>query len=169
MEAYEAITSRRSIRKYVAKNIPAGYTEKLLKAAMAAPSAGNQQPWHFIVVTDHEILDAIPKFHPYSQMLYKAPLAILVCADTDIETHPGYWVEDCSAATENILLAAHAQGLGAVWLGIYPREERIVDIKKLFGLPASVMPLSLVAIGFPAEDKLPADRYNEERVHHNAW
>jgi nitroreductase len=169
MEAYEAITSRRSIRKYVAKNIPTEYTEKLLKAAMAAPSAGNQQPWHFIVVTDREILDEIPKFHPYSQMLYKAPLAILVCADTDIETHPGYWVEDCSAATQNILLAAHALGLGAVWLGIYPREERTGDIKKLFKLPASVMPLSLLSIGFPAEDKPPADRYNEERVHYNGW
>jgi len=169
MEAYEAITSRRSIRKYVAENIPTEYTKKLIKAAMAAPSAGNQQPWHFIVVTDREILDAIPKFHPYSQMLYKAPLAILICADTDIETHPGYWVEDCSAATQNILLAAHALGLGAVWLGIYPGEERTGDIKKLFKLPASVMPLSLLSIGFPAEDKPPADRYNEERVHYNTW
>lgn len=169
MEAYQAIISRRSIRKYIDKNVPDGYVEKLLKAAMAAPSAGNQQPWHFIIVTDREILNEIPKFHPYSQMLHKAPLAILVCADTDKETHPGCWVEDCSAAIQNILLAAHDMGLGAVWLGIYPGENRTEAIKKLFGLPAGVMPLSLVAVGFPAEDKPPADRYNKERIHYNRW
>ncbi|UCG55542.1 MAG: nitroreductase family protein [Dehalococcoidia bacterium] len=169
MEAYEAIISRRSIRKYIKKTLPSFYLEKLLTAAMAAPSAGNQQPWHFIVISDRSILDEIPNFHPHSQMLYEAPLAILVCADTQLETHLGCWVEDCSAATQNILLAAHALGLGAVWLGIYLREERTEAIRKMLKLPESVMPLSLIAVGFPAEKKPPASRYNENRIHYNEW
>jgi len=169
MEAYEAIISRRSIRKYIDKTIPSVYVEKLLKAGMAAPSAGNQQPWHFIVINERSILDEIPNFHPYSQMLNEAPLAILVCADKRLETHTGCWVEDCSAATQNILLAAHALGMGAVWLGIYLREERTNAIKKLLRLPVNITPLSLIAVGFPAERKPPANRYKENRIHYNEW
>jgi len=169
MEAYEAIISRRSIREYTDKPVPDSYIEKLLKAAMSAPSSGNQQPWHFVVITNRKLLDEIPEFHPYSRMPYQAQMAILVCADTAIEKHPGCWVEDCSAATENILLASHALGLGVVWLGIYLKEDRVEAIKKLFKLPVNVMPFPLIAVGFPAETKPKAERYNENRVHFNEW
>ncbi len=141
----------------------------LLKAGMAAPSAGNQQPWHFVVIDDRQILDEIPTFHPYSSMLKDAAAAILVCGDKGSEKYPGYWMIDCSAATENILLAAHALGLGAVWLGIYPREDRVSGIRQLIRLPEPVMPLSLIAIGYPAETKPPADRYDEKKIHYNRW
>ena len=136
---------------------------------MSALSAGNQQPWHFIVINDHKILDEIPKFHKYSLMLLQAPLAILICGDLQLEKYKGYWVQDCSAATENILIAANAEGLGAVWLGIYSIEERVRAIKKLLGLPQNVIPLSLVSIGYPAVKKPPANRYDSSRIHYNRW
>jgi nitroreductase len=136
---------------------------------MAAPSAENQQPWEFIVVTDKEILNNITKIHPYSQMLREAALVIIVCADLAKEINTGYWVQDCAAATENILIEAKYLGLGSVWLGVYPREERVTGIKKLFNLPEEVMPLSIVSIGYPAEEKEPSDRYDESRIHINKW
>ncbi|MBS7627126.1 nitroreductase family protein [Candidatus Bathyarchaeota archaeon] len=165
----EAIISRRSIRKYTDQPIPDDKVEMLLKAAMSAPSAGNQQPWHFIVINERKILDEIPKFHSYAQMLHEAPLAILVCGDLKLEKHKGFWTQDCSAATENILIAANANGLGAVWLGIYPREERIRGLKNLLGLPEHIIPFSLIPIGYPAEHKPPAERYDESRIHYNHW
>lgn len=164
-----AILSRRSIRKYTKKPVPEDLIKELLKAGMNAPSAGNQQPWHFIVINDHQILDEIPKFHPYSQMLKEAAVGILVCGDERLEKHKGYWVQDCSAATENILLAAHSNGLGAVWLGIYPREERVAGIKKLLGIPKPVLPLAIISIGYPGEEKLPANRFDESKIHYNHW
>ncbi|MGI6778728.1 MAG: nitroreductase family protein [Acetivibrionales bacterium] len=165
----DVILTRRSIRKYTAERVPDSMIKELLKAAMSAPSARNQQPWHFIVIRDRSVMEKITQIHPYSQMLKEASAAILVCGDLDIELSPGYWVLDCSAATENILIAANALGLGAVWLGVYPREERISGIKKLFKLPGNVVPLSLISIGYPGERKEPADRYNEERVHYDSW
>jgi len=169
MDAMTAILSRRSIRKYTKKPVPEDLIKELLKAGMNAPSAGNQQPWHFIVINDHQILDEIPKFHPYSQMLKEAAVGILVCGDERLEKHKGYWVQDCSAATENILLAAHSNGLGAVWLGIYPREERVAGIKKLLGIPKPVLPLAIISIGYPGEEKLPANRFDESKIHYNHW
>ena len=169
MDAIEAIMTRRSIRKYTDRGIPGEIVEKLLRAGMAAPSAGNQQPWHFVIIDDRKVLDQIPTFHRYSKMLLEAPLAILVCGDLSRELHEGYWIQDCSAATENILLAAHALGLGAVWLGIHPREERKKGIIELMNLPDSIQPLSLISIGYPAERKPPSDRYLQDRVHKNQW
>ena len=163
------IFERRSIRKYTDQKISDRDLKELLKAAMAAPSAGNQQPWEFIVVTGKEILNNITKFHPYSKMLREAALAIIVCADLTRERHTGYWVQDCAAATENILIEAKHLGLGSVWLGVYPREERVTGIKKLFNLPEEVMPLSIVSIGYPAEVKEPSNRYDESRIHINKW
>ncbi len=165
----DIILTRRSIRKYRNKDVSDELVEKLLKAAMSAPSAGNQQPWHFIVVRDREILDEIPKIHPYSAMLKEAPLAIVICGDVNLEKYKGYWVQDCSAATQNLLLAAHHLGLGAVWLGVYPVEERVEKIKKLFNMPESVIPLCIVAIGYPAEEKPPADRFDKSRIHYDKW
>lgn len=169
MDALEAILTRRSIRQFTDQSVSEAVVEDLLRAAMSAPSAGNQQPWQFVVITDREILDTIPSIHPYSAMLRQAPLAILVCGDEQLETHKGYWVQDCSAATQNLLLAAHARGLGAVWLGIYPRMDRVAGLRKLLGLPEHVVPMALVAIGHPAEHLPPAERYNAARVHRNRW
>ncbi len=165
----EAILSRRSIRKYTKEIIPDNIIKELLEAAMSAPSAVNEQPWHFIVIKARQILDEIPKIHPYSIMLRDAPVAILVCGDLQRQRAPGFWVQDCSAATQNILIAVQAKGLGAVWLGIYPREDRVREFQKLLGIPDHVIPFSLVSIGYPAEQKPPANRYDESRIHYDRW
>jgi nitroreductase len=136
---------------------------------MSAPSANNQQPWQFVVIRDRDILDQIPKYHPYSAMLNEAPVAILVCGDLKSEKHKGYWVQDCSAATQNLLIAAQAKGLGAVWLGVHPREDRVDGTRKLLGLPEHIKPLSLIPIGYKGEEKPPANRYDASKVHHNGW
>lgn len=170
MDAMDALFSRRSIRKYTPATITEESLREILEAAMSAPSAGNQQPWHFVIINDRKILDAVPSFHPHSLMCKEAQAAILVCGDPTLEKHVGYWVQDCSAATENLLLAVHAKGLGAVWLGIYPREERVEGLRKLLGIPDHVIPFSLIPIGYPAETKPPRpDRYNTIKIHHNRW
>jgi nitroreductase len=169
MDIIELLTTRRSIRKYTAKEIREEIVEELLRAAMYAPSAGNQQPWHFVVLRNKAMFRKINEFHPYSAMLQEANLAILVCADTTIETKRGYWPLDCSAATENILIAAHGLGLGAVWLGIYPRPDRQDGMKKLLRLPDNISPFSLVSIGYPAEQKALPNRFVPERIHYEKW
>jgi len=167
MDAVEAILSRRSIRKYTSQKISSDLVEELIKAATAAPSANNSQPWHFVIINERQILDSIPEFHPYSSMLYFAPLAIAVCGDSQASS--SYWVQDCSAATENILLAAHARGLGAVWLGIYPIKQRVQSLRELLALPENIIPLSLISLGYPAVSKTPENRLNPARVHFNRW
>jgi nitroreductase len=168
MEAIQAIMSRRSIRKYTPEDVSPEHERQLLEAAMAAPSAHNRQPWHFIVIRDRETLDGIPEFHEYSKMLKEAPLAIVVCGDTEVQT-TDFWIHDCSAATENILIAANALGLGAVWLGVHPHMELIENTRKHLGIPDHVVPLGIVSVGHPAAEKPPGDRYNEERVHRDKW
>ncbi|MBN2011218.1 nitroreductase family protein [candidate division KSB1 bacterium] len=169
MDAIETIMTRRSIRKYTNEPVSDEAVTILLKAAMNTPSTANTQPWHFIVIRDHERLDQIPSFHPHSKMLRQANVAILVCGDPALEMAPGCWPADCAAVTENILLAAHAIRLGAVWLGLYPREERIAGIRALFNIPEPIVPLSLVSIGHPAEQKPPANRWNESKIHYDKW
>ena len=136
---------------------------------MQAPSARNFQPWQFIVTTERNILDKIPKVHPYAEMMYQATLAILVCGDLNLEKSVEYCAVNCSAATQNILLAAHDCGLGAVWLGVYPREERIAGLKKLFNIPDDIIPISLIACGYPDEELEAEDRFKRERIHKNHW
>lgn len=169
MDTLDAIFTRRSIRKYTDQPVTDDLVNELLRAAMAAPSAGNEQAWQFVVIRDRKILDAIPKFHPYSAMLKYASVAILVCGDLSREKFKGYWVQDCSAATQNLLLAAAAKGLGAVWTGVYPMEDRVAGIRKLLGLPEHVVPLSLIPVGFPAEQPGKADRFDASRVHKDRW
>ena len=169
MDAMEALLTRRSIRSYTDRPVSEELIEDLLKAAMAAPSAGNQQPWHFVVVDDRATLDAIPEYHAYSAMLKEAPLAVVVCSDKGQEGLGVYWPQDCSAATQNLLLGAHARGLGAVWLGVYPEADRIRKTQELLGLPEAITPFCIVAIGHPAEEKPPAARYDAARVHRNRW
>jgi nitroreductase len=163
------IFERRSIRKYTDKKISDKDLNQLLRAAMAAPSAANQQPWEFIIVTDREILESITKFHPYSNMLKEAAAAIIVCGNLERETRPGSWVMDCSAATENILIEAKYLGLGSVWLAAYTREIIVEGVKNLFNLPEKIIPLSIVSLGYPAEEKSASERFDESRVHTNKW
>jgi nitroreductase len=169
MDAFETILTRRSIRKYKKKPISEETIQNLLKAAFNAPSAGNQQPWHFIIIDDRNILNVIHTFHPSAKMLIDADKAILVCGDLNLEKLKGYWMIDCAAATENILLAAHAMGLGACWLGIYPREGRVAGMRKLIQLPVHIIPFALLSLGYPAEKKSFEERFNTSRIHHNKW
>ena len=170
MDAMQALFSRRSMRKYTSEAVSSAAVSEILEAAMSAPSAGNQQPWHFVVITEKNLLDRIPEFHPHALMCREADLAILVCGDPSLEKHKGYWVQDCAAATENLLLAVHALGLGGVWVGVYPRDERVAGFRKLLNIPEEVIPFAVIPIGHPAEQKPPRpDRYNVARVHNNRW
>jgi nitroreductase len=168
MDAIEAIMSRRSIRIYAKRKIPDETITKLLKLAMNAPSAHNRQPWHFIVVENQKTLKKVTEYHPYSKMLEQASHAIIVLADNNIQK-TDFWIHDCSAATENILIAAHSIGLGAVWLGVHPSEKLIEDTKTLFEIPKNVTPLSIISLGYPYETKPPRKNYNPERIHKNKW
>jgi nitroreductase len=165
----EAILTRRSIRKYTPKPVPEGLVKNVLEAAMCAPSAGNERPWEFIVVRDKNTLEELANVHPHAQMLKETSVAIVVCGDTKKEVYSGFWVQDCAAATENILIAAHAKGLGGVWLGIYPMQDRVKGIKKLLGIPENVIPLAIVPLGYPAEKKKTECRFDVCRVHDEKW
>ncbi|MDD5091724.1 MAG: nitroreductase family protein [Candidatus Wallbacteria bacterium] len=164
------IRSRRSVRAYTDRVPTDAVINSLLACAFNAPSAGNEQPWHFIVIKDRSVLTKIPEFHPYSAMLKTSHCAILVCGDMNLQKFPGNWTLDCSNATMNILLAAHAIGLGAVWLGVHPEKDREEGMRKLLSIPEGVVPFALVVLGYPA--KLPESRERkpmEERIHRNAW
>ncbi|EFI35823.1 nitroreductase [Desulfonatronospira thiodismutans ASO3-1] len=169
MDVIEAIMNRRSIRKYKDKPVTDEQIKTILEAAMVAPSAGNAQPWHFIICRDKETQSKVKEINPYAAMADKAPLGILVCADLSLEKFPGYWVQDCSAATQNILLAAHSLGLGSVWTGIHPIKEREEGFQKLFNLPDQVIPLAYVVIGYPDQDHKTPSRYKPERIHYDKW
>lgn len=169
MEAIDAILNRRSIRSYTGRIVSGDLVTQLLRAAMAAPSAGNQQPWHFVVVRDRPTLVEIAGSSPYAAMAGTADVVVVVCADLSSERHEGFWVQDCSAATENILVTAEALGLGAVWLGVYPVEDRVLRLRAILGLPEHVVPLSAVSIGYPATHPGPADRFDSKRIHLEHW
>jgi len=166
-EPIDTIFARRSIRKYTTKPVSENDIKTMLEAAMAAPSSSNRKPWHFVVVTDRQILDNLARVHPYGKMLFEAPLCIAVCGDKTIS--PSAWIQDCSASTENLLLAAVALDLGAVWLGVHPREGRVGPIRKVLNIPETIVPLNLISIGHPAEEKEPRTQYDELRVHHEQW
>jgi nitroreductase len=171
LNALEALMGRRSIRKYTDKKIPEEKITTLLKAAMNAPSGGNRQPWHFIVVNNHETLVKITDIHPYSKMLEQASHAIIVLGDTAAHSSnvKEFWVQDCSAAIENILIAAHAIGLGAVWLGGYPNMDIVNGLRNLFKIPDHIVSLGVISLGYPGETKPPRENYTKERVHMNKW
>ncbi len=169
MDALEAIMQRRSIRKFTAEPVSEEHIQTLLDAAMAAPSACGAAEWHFVVITDRSTLDAIPDMNPYAAMARQAPLAILVCADTKAEVYPGFWPQDCAAAMENLLVAATALGLGAVWTGIHPIAERSVTFAKRFKLPEGAMPLGLAVIGHPAQELAPHGKADPAKIHRETW
>lgn len=165
----DAIFERRSVRKFKDQPVEEDKIKTLLRAAMAAPSAGNQQAWEFIVLRDKEAMKKIMEINPYAGGLKEAPVAIVVCGNEDAERAKGFWVQDCSAATQNILLEAHQLGLGAVWIGTYPIDERVESAQTLLRLPRAVKPLSIIALGYPSEVKPPEDRYDESKVHYDKW
>lgn len=169
MDTLECIHTRRSIRRYENKNVPDDLIKQMLEAAMTAPSAGNEQPWHFIIIRDKKLLTEIPKFHEYAQMCKEADLAILICAEPSLAKHDEMWIQDVSAATQNILLAAHSLGLGAVWCGVYPRTPKMEGLRKILHIPENIIPFSLVPIGYPAQKSGKLERYKKERVHNDRW
>jgi nitroreductase len=169
MDALEALAGRRSIRHYTDEAVSDEQVDVLLHAAMAAPSAGNQQPWRFIVVRERDRLDTLSTATPYAGMLARAPLGIVVAGDTREEKHPGYWVQDCSAAIQNLLVAAHAIGLGAVWIGVHPVLERSQRVGEICGIPQGVVALAMIAIGHPAEEKPPSERFRGDFVFREGW
>jgi len=168
-KALETILSRRSIRSYTEQPLNDTIYEHLLRAAMAAPSAHNQQPWEFVIIDDRKLLNRIPEFHPYSKMVPGAAAAILVCGRSKDLPAKELWPQDCAAATQNILLAATALGIGSVWLGVYPKETLMKGFRELLELPDDIVPFSLVSLGYPAETKDPSNRYDPARVHKNGW
>ena len=165
----DIIKKRRSIRSYKDKDVKDEEIYTLLEAAMLAPSAGNEKPWHFIIIDNQEIINKIPDIHPYAKMITQVKKAILVCADLNETKYEDYWVQDCAAATENILLKGVDLGLGTVWLGLYPDEERVAKFKNLFKLPADIIPFSLIPVGYPDQDKKTPDRFDKSRIHRNKW
>lgn len=169
MEPLEIIFTRRSIRKYKPEPVDRKDLRTIIEAGMHAPSARNQQPWQFIVIENNGIKEQITRAHPYASMLPGAPVAILVCGDTNLEKSSGYWPIDCSAATQNMLLAAHALGIGSVWLGVHPRNERKDAIRKICDLPENIEPFALIVLGYPDEHKEKPARWKPERVQLNSW
>ena len=165
-ERLDIIFSRRSIRRYTGEPISERDLTSLLEAGMAAPSASNRKPWHFAIVTDKAKLQALSDRHPYAKMLPGAAVAIAVCGDPAISS---WWVQDCTAATENILIAAAALGLGAVWLGCHPAAEREDAVREVLGIPGEIGVLNIISIGHPGETKDARTQYDQARVHADGW
>lgn len=169
MEALQAIYSRRSIRKYKKAQVPFDFLEEILKAGMVAPSALDERPWHFVVIDDQEVLAKLAGELEHCGMLSEAAAAVLVCGDERLEKIKGFWPQDCSACAENILLAAHALGLGAVWLAVFPLEDRMSVLRTTHQLPPHIIPFALIPLGWPGEDLGAEDRYDKGKVHFNRW
>ncbi len=169
MNVMETILNRRSIRRYSDRPVEREKIESVIRAAMYAPSAVNRQPWHFIVVEDRSVMGRIMEVHPNSKMLRTASHAILVCGDELQQHDTGYWIADCGAATENLILAATSLGLGSCWIGVYPREQRITAFKEIFSLPSHIQPFALVSLGYAAEEKQMPERYRREKIYLNSW
>ena len=169
MELLEGIFTRKSIRKYTGESLTEEQLKLILRAGFAAPSAHNKQPWQFIVVRDKSMLEKIAHFHPYAKMLPQAGCGIIVCGDSEKEGMAGFLTEDCSAAIQNILLAAHGLGLGAVWCGLYPVTALTKEVSVLMGLPKNIIPIGLVVTGHKAEERKAVDLYDEQKVHFDKW
>jgi nitroreductase len=136
---------------------------------MNAPSAGNERPWHFIVVKDKKTLNRMADVHPYAQMLREAHLAIITCYDIKLVTHEGYADQDCALASLNMMLCAHALGLGSVYVGVHPRKEREDELRDVLGIPKEIIPFNIIPIGYPAESKGKEDKSIPSRVHKEKW
>lgn len=169
MDLFEALRTRRSIRKYTEDNISDDDLHAMLDAAMHAPSARNQQPWHFVVARRAEIREALSKASPYTHMAAKAPLVIVIAADMNACKVEEMWVQDCAAATENMLLAARGRDIGTVWCGIYPVADRMESIRQTLALPPHIIPFNLVCAGHTSEEFREEQRYQQDRIHMDRW
>lgn len=168
----EDIMTRTSVRAYSDKEVESEKVDTLLRAAMAAPTAGNKQPWRFVVINDKAILDSISENFHTMTMAKDASVAVIMCGDVTA-TFDGdgrdYWIQDVSAASENLLLAAHAMGLGAVWCGIYPQMSRVEHFSKMLSLPQEVIPMACICVGYPLGETTPKDKWKPEYIHYNSW
>jgi nitroreductase len=169
MEVLEAILNRRSIRQYSNQPVTDEQVMVLLKSAMYAPSAVNKQPWHFIVFRDKSIIRSITEKHPNASMLSQSSAAILVCWDEHLQHDTGYGPVDCAAATQNILLTAYSMGIGSVWVGLYPRQQRMEFTSEIFNLPSHIKAFCIVSLGYAAEKKMQPQRFKRERIHYEKW
>ena len=167
----ENIMTRTSVRQYSSRAIAKDTLDILVKAGMAAPTAMNKQPWAFVIVNDRVVLDSLAAVHPYSH-LENAAAAIIVCGDVQKaapDTTHEFWIQDCSAASENILLAAHALGIGAVWCAVYPNPNIQPEVTRVLGLPEDIIPLNIITMGYPTGDQQPKDKFNPNNVHYQKW
>ncbi|HRZ87296.1 MAG TPA: nitroreductase family protein [bacterium] len=171
-DAISVIHSRKSVRHYTEKPVTPEDIDVLLRAGMAAPTAADTRPWEFVVVDERETLDDLSAAVEWGKMLKRAKAAIVVCGDTTRAlsgVEQEYWIQDCSAASENILLAAEAKGLGAVWVGVFPVKERVAKVQRILELPEHVVPLNVISIGWPAGIEKPKDKYDAKYIHRNKW
>ncbi|HEY5276468.1 MAG TPA: nitroreductase family protein [Coriobacteriia bacterium] len=169
MDALEAIMTRRSVRAFTAAPVTDEQLETLLRAAMAAPSAGNEQPWRIVVTRDRDMLARWSRATPFSRPLAGAAAGLAICGETVAQKHSGFWVDDCGAATQNLLLAAHALGLGAVWIGVHPSRLMVANVRRILKPPRSVTPFALVALGHPERQPEPVDRFRPDFVVTDGW
>ncbi len=170
----DCIMTRASVRSYTSEPVSDSIVNKILRAGMAAPTAANQQPWHFVVVNEQSLKDSITNAFEYTKMVKGCAFAVVVCGDMDNLFEGdipdgGFWVEDCSAASENMLLAAHALGLGGVWCGIYPLKDREERLRTILNLPANLTPLNVMAFGYPSQPAAPKDKWAPAKIHYNAY
>ncbi|MDR3184620.1 MAG: nitroreductase family protein [Prevotellaceae bacterium] len=165
------ISQRKSVRHFTGREVSDGQIEVLLRAAMAAPSAKNKQVWEFVVINERSLLDRLAALLPYARMLTQSPVAIVVCGD--LSKHTGEsalnWVSDCSAASENLLLAAESLGLGAVWTAAFPYADREAAVRQATCLPEHITPLAVIPVGYPAKAELVKDKWHPEKIHYNQW
>jgi len=169
MDAIECLLTRRSIRKFTERAVEPDRVRRLLDVLFRSPSAMDARPWSFVVVDDRAILRGLGAAMPHCEMLLEAPLGIVVCGEPGRERAPGFWPQDCSAAVQNLLLAAHAMELGGVWIGLYPMEERVAAVRRALAVPDAAVPFALAAMGYPAERPAPDDRFDRARLHRNRW
>lgn len=170
----DCIMTRASVRNFSDQQVSDSIVNKILRAGMAAPTAANQQPWHFVVVNEQKLKDSITAAFEYTKMVEHCSFAVVVCGDMDNLfkgdiTDGGFWVEDCSAASENMLLAAHALGVGGVWCGIYPLKDREQRLREILNLPSNLTPLNVMAFGYPAQPVSPKDKWAPAKIHYNAY
>lgn len=169
MNLQEGIITRRSIRKYKNTTICDNDLEHIIKCGMHAPSAVNKQPWHFVIFRSNKVIKQLIEVHPNAGMLRSAAAGILICYDTKLQHDDGFGPVDCAAATQNMLLAAHGLNLGACWIGIYPRQQRMNKLQEAFNLPEHVIPFSVISVGHPDEVKKQPERFKKERIHYEGW
>lgn len=169
MDTLTAISTRRSIRKYTSQPVSDEILDQLLGAGMDAPSAIDEQPWHFLVIRDKSTLAKIPQYHSHCDLVVEAAACIVVCGDMKLEKLAGFWVQDCAACSENILLAAHALGLGAVWIGVHPVQKDAEGLQNMFGLSENIIPFSMIAVGYPDEPYPAKHNFKKDRIHLEKW